>query len=185
MSMHRIRRFRDGDRDGMAAFAQGLPDHDLLFLGRDLKHPRVITAWLEAIGEGWIDSLVAEREGAIVGSAALVRDPLGWSAHVGEVRLLVAPDQRGAGLGRDLLQAVMAIAAERGLAKLTAAMTPDQTASIELFETLGFRGEALLRDQVRDREGRAHDLVILAHDAARVAAQRRAYGFEAASEEPA
>ncbi|MGJ3626012.1 N-acetyltransferase family protein [Sphingomonas sp. MMS24-JH45] len=180
MSEHRIhRRFREGDRAAMEAFAQGLPDHDLLFLGRDLKHPRVIHAWLTAIGEGWIDSLIAERDGAIVGTAALVRDPLGWSAHVGEVRLLVAEAQRGAGLGRDLLQAVMAIAAERGLAKLTAAMTPDQAASIELFETLGFRGEALLRDQVRDREGKSHDLMILAHDAGRVAALHRAYGFDA------
>jgi L-amino acid N-acyltransferase YncA len=177
MSEYRIRRFRDGDQNAMEGFATGLPDHDLLFLGRDLKHPRVIAAWLEAIGEGWIDSLVADEGGTIVGTAALVRDPLGWSAHVGEVRLLVAPERRGVGLGRDLLQALMAVAAERGLAKLTAAMTPDQTASIELFETLGFRGEALLRDQVRDREGRSHDLVVLAYDAARVAAHHRAYGF--------
>jgi L-amino acid N-acyltransferase YncA len=177
MSEYRIRRFRDGDQNAMEGFATGLPDHDLLFLGRDLKHPRVIAAWLEAIGEGWIDSLVADEGGTIVGTAARVRDPLGWSAHVGEVRLLVAPERRGVGLGRDLLQALMAVAAERGLAKLTAAMTPDQTASIELFETLGFRGEALLRDQVRDREGRSHDLVVLAYDAARVAAHHRAYGF--------
>lgn len=179
MSEYRIRRFRDGDRGAMEAFASGLPDHDLLFLGRDLKHPRVIAAWLEAIGEGWIDSLVADEGGTIVGTAALVRDPLGWSAHVGEVRLLVAPGRRGAGLGRDLLQALMAVAGERGLAKLTAAMTPDQTASIELFETLGFRGEALLRDQVRDRDGKSHDLVVLAYDAARVEAHHRAYGFGA------
>ncbi|KQT32216.1 acetyltransferase [Sphingomonas sp. Leaf412] len=179
MSEHRIRRFRPEDRDGMAAFAQSLPDHDLLFLGRDLKHPRVIEAWLAAIAEGWIDSMVADRDGAIVGTAALVRDPLGWSAHVGEVRLLVSREHRGTGLGRDLLQAAMAVAGERGLAKLTAAMTSDQIASVELFETLGFRGEALLKDQVRDREGRTHDLLVMAHDAARVAARHRAYGFEA------
>ncbi|MGJ3630047.1 hypothetical protein AB5I41_31765 [Sphingomonas sp. MMS24-JH45] len=35
MSEHRIRRFREGDRAAMEAFAQGLPDHDLLFLGCD------------------------------------------------------------------------------------------------------------------------------------------------------
>ena len=38
---------------------RALPEHDLLFLGRDLTHPRVVEAWLGAIGEGWIDSLVA------------------------------------------------------------------------------------------------------------------------------
>lgn len=178
MSDYRIRRFRVEDREAMQTFAQGLPEHDLLFLGRDLRHPRVIAAWLTAIEDGWIDSLVAERDGALIGTCALVRDPLGWSAHVGEVRLLVAAERRGAGLGRDMLQALMHVAAERGLAKLTAAMTADQSASIALFETLGFRGEALLRDHVRDRTGQAHDLVILAHDVERVAAQHRAFGFE-------
>ncbi|QNE30780.1 GNAT family N-acetyltransferase [Sphingomonas sp. NBWT7] len=175
---HRIRRFRIADREAMLGFADALPDHDLLFLGRDLKHPRVIAAWLGAIAEEWIDSLVAEDDGAIIGSAALVRDPLGWSAHVGEIRLLVSAQRRGEGLGRDLLEAMLRIAAERGLAKLTAAMTPDQTGAIALFESLGFRGEALLKDQVRDRAGQPHDLVILSYDISRSAAQHRAYGFD-------
>lgn len=162
----------------MLAFAEGLPEHDLLFLGRDLRHRRVIDAWVAAIGEGWIDSLVAEDDGGFVGTAALVRDPLGWSAHVGEVRLLVSPARRGAGLGRDLLEGIYAIATERGLAKLTAQMTPDQIGSVMLFESLGFRAEALLKDHVRDRAGTSHDLAILSHDVARVAAQHRAVGVE-------
>jgi RimJ/RimL family protein N-acetyltransferase len=166
---HTIRRFRSADRDAMLAFAQGLPEHDLLFLGRDLRQPRVIEAWLGAIEDGWIDSLVAEDAAApgspVVGTAALVRDPLGWSAHVGEVRLLVSADRRGAGLGRDLLEAVFAIAHAHGLAKLTAAMTPDQAGAVQLFESLGFRQEALLRGQLRDGGGTRHDLAILAYDA--------------------
>jgi hypothetical protein len=47
-----------------------------------------------------------------------------------------------------------------------------------LFESLGFRAEALLRDHVRDRAGNPHDLAILSHDIARVAAQHRAFGIE-------
>lgn len=176
---HHIRRFVPGDRDAMLAFADSLPEHDLLFLGRDLKHPRVIEAWLAAIEEGWIDSLVAEENGKLAGSAALVRDPLGWSAHVGEIRLLVAPERRGAGLGRDLLEAIFAVATERGLEKLTAQMTPDQIGSVMLFESLGFRAEALLKDQVRDRSGNPHDLAILSHDVARVVAHHRAFGLDA------
>ncbi len=175
---HHIRRFDAKDADAMLAFAEALPEHDLLFLGRDLKHPRVIAAWVEAIAEGWIDSLIAEENGKFVGTAALVRDPLGWSAHVGEVRLLVSPSKRGAGLGRDLLEGIYSIAMERGLAKLTAQMTPDQIGSVMLFESLGFRAEALLKDQVRDRAGNAFDLAILSHDVARVAAHHRAFGVE-------
>ena len=175
---HTIRRFAPADRDAMTAFVATLPEHDLLFLGRDLTHPRVIAAWQDAITEGWIDSLVAvcADTGELVGTAALMRDPLGWSAHVGEVRLLVGPERRGAGLGRDLLEAVFGIAQDRGLAKLSARMTPDQTGSIALFESLGFRAEALLRDQVRGRDGRGHDLAILSLDPTRAAARARAFG---------
>lgn len=183
MTGHTIRGFKDGDEAAMLAFAQGLPEHDLLFLGRDLRHPRVVAAWLAAIREGWIDSVVAECAGngggsAIVGTAAVVRDPLGWSGHVGEVRLLVAADKRGAGLGRDLLETAFAIAAQRGLAKLTAQMTPDQTGSIALFESLGFRAEALLKNHVRGTDGALHDLAILSHDAGAAAARRLAIGLE-------
>jgi RimJ/RimL family protein N-acetyltransferase len=180
---HTIRRFQPADRDAMLAFAGGLAEHDLLFLGRDLRHPRVIAAWQDAIAEGWIDSLLAidtnDDGGTIVGSAALVRDPLGWSAHVGEVRLLVSSDRRGAGLGRDLLEGIFAIAAERGLDKLTAQMTTDQDGSIALFESLGFRAEALLKDHVRDRAGNMFDLALLSQDVARVTAQHRAFGLDA------
>jgi RimJ/RimL family protein N-acetyltransferase len=175
---HHIRRFAPADRDAMLAFANTLPEHDLLFLGRDLKHPRVVDAWQAAIEEGWIDSLIAEDGGEFVGTAALVRDPLGWSAHVGEIRLLVAPGKRGSGIGRDLLEAIYAVAMERGLEKLTAQMTPDQIGSVMLFESLGFRAEALLKDHVRDRDGKPHDLAILAHDVARVSAQHRAFGLD-------
>ena len=174
---HRIRSFRVADREAMIAFSEQLPDKDLLFLGRDLKHPRVIAAWLSAVAQGWIDSLVAEDDGVLVGTAALVRDPLGWSAHVGEVRLLVSSERRGAGLGRDLLEAILGIAGSYGLTKLTARMTPDQAASVALFESLGFRGEALLRDQVRDRTGEPHDLIVLARHFAQTDSQHRASGF--------
>jgi L-amino acid N-acyltransferase YncA len=162
MGHYRIRRFRADDRLAMQAFANALPEHDLLFLGRDLRQPRVIAAWLTAIEDGWIDGLVALEDDMLVGTAALVRDPLGWSAHVGEIRLLVAADRRGAGLGRDLLEGIMRVATNRALSKLTAAMTADQAGAIALFQALGFETEARLRAHVRDGSGRAHDLVFLA-----------------------
>lgn len=175
---HLIRPFRPGDRDAMLAFAKTLPSDDLLFLGRDLRVPRVVEAWLEAIAEGWIDSMVAEENGQVVGTAALVRDPLGWSAHVGEVRLLVAADRRAAGLGRDLLEAVFQIAPRRGIEKLSARMTTEQAGAVSLFESVGFRGEALLKDHVRGPDGRTHDLAILSYDIARGSARQRAFGMD-------
>jgi RimJ/RimL family protein N-acetyltransferase len=174
-----IRPFAHADATGVAAFAQSLAEHDLLFLSRDIKHARVIEAWRDAIDAGEIESLVATAtiDGAetVVGTTAIVRDPLGWSAHVAEIRLLVSPVMRGKGLGRALLDATMVLAREAGATKLTARMTPDQRGAITLFEEAGFRGEAMLRDHVRGRDGAFHDLAILSCDIGRADAKREAF----------
>ncbi len=158
-------------------FAKSLPEHDLLFLGRDIQHPKVLQAWAGSLAEGEIVSVAAWAGDEVVGTSAVVRDSLGWSPHVAEIRLLVAEGMRGSGLGRALLAESCALAADSGAAKLIARMTPDQKGAIAMFEEAGFRGEALLRDHVRDRAGQVFDLVIFSLDLARAGENRRAYGF--------
>ena len=162
------------------AFAQSLPIHDLLFLARDIQRPKVINAWIDSIADGEITSLIALAGDEVVGTTAIVRDPLSWSSHVAELRILISEDMRGKGLGRILLQHCFADAVDSGAEKLMARMTPDQRGAIALFEEMGFRGEAMLRDHVRDRDGKVHDLAILSLDVARVAAQHGAFGFSEA-----
>jgi L-amino acid N-acyltransferase YncA len=89
---------------------------------------------------------------------------------------------RGKGLGRLLTQEAFAIALGLGIEKIVAHMTVDQKGAIAVFESMGFRPEALLRDQVKDREGRKHDLLILAHEVAKFRAQMDAYGVTKALE---
>lgn len=159
------------------AFGRTLPRHDLLFLRRDITEPRVLAAWAKDLEAGTIHSLLARRDGALIGCSAVVIDPLSFSPHVGELRVLLAPDDRARGLGRALVQESFLLAVDLGLEKLTARMTPDQTAAIAVFEDLGFRGEALLRDQVRDADGDKHDILIMGHDVLRFAAQHDAFGL--------
>jgi hypothetical protein len=64
-----------------------------------------------------------------------------------------------------------------GLEKLVVQMTVDQVSAIALFEGMGFRGEALLREHVRDLDGNTHDIVVLGHNVAQVHAQLEAYGL--------
>ena len=86
----------------------------------------------------------------MVGCGTLVRDSRSWSPHVGEIRMVVSLDVRGKGVGRALSQETFALALGSGLEKLSVQMTVDQQAAIALFESLGFKAEALLRDHVRD-----------------------------------
>lgn len=171
-------RFMSGmDEAEILRFARSLPTTDLLFLRRDITHPKVVAAWLRDIEDGTIITVLALREKQIVGCAAIVTDTFSWSRHVGELRVLVSPEMRGTGLGRALTQEAFALALANGLERLTAQMTPDQQGAMSMFSSLGFRPEALLRDHVKDRDGVTHDIVIVAHDVAKSAANHDALGL--------
>jgi RimJ/RimL family protein N-acetyltransferase len=169
-----------GDKDAVQAFAQALPVHDLLFLPRNISEPKVLSAWVREIERGAITSILAIREGAVIGCGTLVRDPHSWSPHVGEIRMVVSLDVRGTGVGRTLSQETFALALGSGLEKLMVQMTVDQTGAITLFEGLGFKAEALLRDHVLDTDGRTYDVVVLGHKIAQVRGALEAYGVAGA-----
>src|SRR5258708_30392703 len=165
------------DEVAVLDFAQKLPTHDLLFLAGNISQPKVLAAWINEIERGDMTSLLAVRAGKVVGCGTLVRDPHSWSPHVGELRMVVSQDVRGKGVGRALSQQTFALALGAGLEKLSVQMTVDQQAAIALFESLGFKAEALLRDHVRDVEGKKDDIVVLGHNVAQVRAQMEAYGL--------
>jgi RimJ/RimL family protein N-acetyltransferase len=168
------------DEAAVLEFARALPTHDLLFLPRNISQPKVLSAWIGEIERGDITSLLALKQGAVVGCGTLVRDSHSWSPHVGEIRTVVSLAVRGQGVGRALSQETFALALGAGLEKLTVQMTVDQQAAIALFEGLGFKAEALLRDHVQDAAGKKHDIVVLGHNVAQVRAQMEAYGLPGA-----
>jgi N-acetylglutamate synthase-like GNAT family acetyltransferase len=171
-----FRPMTQADEAAVLEFARGLPSHDLLFLPRNISEPKVLSAWIKEIERGIIVSLLAVKGGKVVGCGTVVRDPHSWSPHVGEIRNVVSPQVRGLGVGRALSQETVALALEMGLEKLIVQMTVDQVSAIALFEGMGFRGEALLREHVRDLDGNKHDIVVLGHNVAQVQAQLEAYG---------
>ena len=174
-----LRFMRAGDETAVLAFARELPPHDLLFLPRDIAHPKVLAAWVREIERDAMTTLLALRGAEVVGCATIVRDPLSWSAHVAELRVVVARAARGSGLGRVLTTAAGELAVETGIEKLVAHMTPDQIGAVTVFETMGYRAEALLRDHVKDGDGVKHDLVILSLDVERFRTRAAAYGLSA------
>jgi L-amino acid N-acyltransferase YncA len=178
-----LRLLTPADRAVALAFARALPAHDILFLRRDITQPEAIDTWLNGIERGRITSVLAERGGVVQGYATVDRGELSWSPHVAELRVLVSAEMRGKGLGRVLTQEAFAIALGLGIEKIVAQMTVDQKGAISVFQGMGFRPEALLRDHVKDREGRKYDLLILAHEVAKFQGQMDAYGITKALED--
>lgn len=149
------------DREAVHAFALELPSHDLMFLRRDITQIEQIDAWLAEIQTGDITTVLAERDGVLLGYSSVERSPWSWSRHVAELRVVVAADARGGGLGRLLTREAFRVAFHIGVEKMTAQMTTDQRGALNVFQRLGFENEALLRGQVKDRDGQKYDLILL------------------------
>ncbi|MEZ4492748.1 MAG: GNAT family N-acetyltransferase [Dehalococcoidia bacterium] len=155
------------DRDAFLAFSRHLDHHDLMFLQRDITNAADVEKWIESVEAGLTTTILAFAGDRIVGYAAVQRSALPWTEHVAELRVLLAKEMRGKGLGRILTGDAFAIAVSQGIEKMMAQMTLDQRGAIAVFEGIGFRPEALLRDHVKDREGERHDLLVLSHEVAR------------------
>lgn len=159
-----LRLMEKSDRDRVLDFARSLPPDDLLFMRKDITAPQVVDEWVRDIEAGRTFTVLAEGEGELVGYGSLWRDESFWGRHMGEIRVHVRSDYRGVGLGRRLAFDVFAIAKDLGLEKITARMAPEQTRTRAILERLGFTVDAVLRGFVRDREGKAHDLLVMSSD---------------------
>ena len=175
-----FRYMSDSDKEAMLSFARALPEHDLLFLRRDITQPTAVDSWIRDIKSDLISTVLATVDSNIVGYGTIHRNDLRWSSHVAELRVMVAEEMRGKGLGQMLTQEAFAIALASGIEKIVAQMTLDQKGAIATFQGIGFRPEALLRDQVKDRDGNKHDLLVLTHEVAKFEAAMNAYGVNEA-----
>lgn len=170
----RIRVMTPDDGGALMAYARSLPSHDTLYMRRDITKQAVIDAWIEDIRAGVIYTLLAEDAEGVCGYSSINLSELEWTRHVADLRVGVARRARGCGLGKLLAREAFNIALALDVEKLFAQMTPDQEAARMLFQELGFRPEALLRDHIKDRQGNYHDLLIKACSVRRFLASRAA-----------
>jgi ribosomal protein S18 acetylase RimI-like enzyme len=148
----------------LRAFLDALPEHDITFIKEDVRNPAVAQAWVEQPGSARRFVVRDDDGDAVVALMSLLPLP-GWSSHVGELRLVVAPEARGRGLGAALARHALREALEMDLKKVVVEVVAEQEGAVRMFTDLGFRGEALLTCHIRDRSGALRDLLVLAHEA--------------------
>ncbi len=161
-----LHRLSPSNRGAFLQFARALPHDDLLFLREDLSSSAVVDGMVRNVEDGVDFALVAKPRNSndIVGYASLHGEPMRWTRNVGEVRVIVAGDYRGSGLGGRMVRDVIDAAPNFGSRKITAQMTVDQGGARAAFERLGFQEEATLHGWVTDRRGLPRDLLIMALD---------------------
>ncbi len=152
------------DRDKLLDFFNRVSDHDLMFLRSDVRDPKTIEDWVNNIDYRKVFPLLAEVDGKIVGDATLHMRKVGWKRHLGNIRVVVAKDWQGKGLGTLLVNELVELAAEFGLEKLVAEIHLQAHAALAMFKKAGFSAKAVFEDLVKDATGVRGDLVVMVCD---------------------
>jgi len=111
------------------------------------REPQAQRDWLQMKAEQKLPVLVAEESGTVLGYASY--GPFRpWPAYLYTVEnaIYIAPEQRGKGIGAQLLAPLLQIAQARGLRTMIAGITADNTASLRLHEKLGYSHAGLIRE---------------------------------------
>jgi len=135
--------YEDGIRGGDATFETEAPSWEAW----DAVHPQL--------------RLVAERDGTVVGWAALSPySPRRCYRGVGNVSVYVGRAARGAGVGRLLLEQLVDRSEQAGYWTLSAGVFPENEASLRLHQSCGFRVIGV-RERLGQLEGVWRDAVWL------------------------
>jgi len=173
-----LRPLRHDDVERVLAFLVAMPEGDRTFF-KETDDRATVERWVEDERAGrWI---ICDEDGQVEAYLAVIPG-VGWSSHVGELRLVVAAGHRRRGLGRALARRGLLEAVRRGLEKIVVEVVATREGDVEMFSSIGFEAEALLTNQIRDRTGNTQDLVILAHDVAAVRDSMEVLGIDEATD---
>jgi ribosomal protein S18 acetylase RimI-like enzyme len=106
--------------------------------------------------------LVARRSPHLLGFLTIRGGPLNRMRHTGKLEIMVAPDFRGQGVGRALMEAGLRWAESHPeLEKLGLSVFTDNTRAIDLYRQYGFREEGRRPREFRLEDGRYMDDILM------------------------
>jgi len=134
--------YRDGMRDGMATFETEVPSWENWHAAHTLR-------------------VVAEVDERVIGWAALSPASTRWAYRgVAESSVYVARAQQGHGVGKALMEELIARSERAGIWTLQTSIFPENAASLRLHHRVGFRVVGVRRS-IGKRDGLWRDTVLM------------------------
>ncbi len=152
------------DESALLEFFRSLPEEDRMFLKEDVTDPSVIHRWAQTLDYERVIPILAIIGERVIADATLHRQSFGWSQHVGEIRVVTSKEFRRQGLGILLAKEIFFLALSLKVEKVVAEMMDTQSAAIQVFKAIGFEKEAVLKNHVKDLQGKRHNLLIMSQD---------------------
>ena len=155
-----LRPMTAGDSGALIDLFASASDEDTQYLRDDVRDPAVPKGWCETLDYRRVLPLMALVKERAVGQASL-HFGSGPERHVGKVRIFLARDFRGRGLGTRMLNTLIELARKHDLHLLVAEIVTDQAKVIRAFEEVGFQPCCTFRDYFMLRDGDVRDVAIL------------------------
>ncbi len=115
-----------------------LSNFDKKYLRNDIQNRVLIEQWCRKLDYNKVLPILAIHQSKIIASATLHQEIRGWSKHIGEIRLTIAPEHQQRGLGSLLVQEISDLAQHAGLEKLMARVVVSRDYLIDHCEQSGF-----------------------------------------------
>lgn len=152
-----IRPLQADDRRLAEDFTRSIPSGERAFFDRSLMSDIAIAAWTRQTPTRRFGAFGDER---MVGVMS-VTPGTGWVSHVGDLRIVVAPEARGRGLLGRFVDRSVDEARSMEVTKLMIEVSSATMSTVEVLRRHGFGVEATLPDHVRIGNGELHDLLLL------------------------
>ncbi len=157
----RIAPLKEEDRDAAMAFLSRLPHDEQEYLSDDPHDPSVIRGWTQPVSANKLIPLAVWEDHRIVSVWTLGFGDHGWTRHLGYIWGIVELDVRRSGLGTVIVRELLTLAAQLDMERVVLELVRPQKGPISHFTNVGFTTAASLKDWVKDRNGRYHDLIVL------------------------
>jgi L-amino acid N-acyltransferase YncA len=152
------------DEQRLIEFFSRIPEEERWFLRDNMEDPRAVHEWIQNLDYEKTVPMVAVREtdNAIIANMRLHRRPAECLKHVAHLRIMVEPAYRHQRLGTWMLLDAIKLAMGAGVEKLVAEFVEGvEQPAINAARKLDFVEQAVLKDYVKDRQGRYRSLIIM------------------------
>lgn len=153
-----IRPLTKDDKKGLSDLFLPVPFEERRYMRHNINDPAIIEQWIDEIDYDQVFPLVAVVNDRIVGDTT-IHFRSGSARHRADIRIFLAKDFRGRGLGTRLIQGVVEIAKRRSIFILEVQIVRDLIHDIKALEKLGFESVCIYDDFFMLPDGELRDIV--------------------------
>ena len=158
------RPLEQNDKESLSEFFSEIPRSDLLIYKEDLSSRDKFESWFTNQSYSKVLQLVCEICTKIVAKATLYNEGLYWS-DAAEIKLIVHPEYRGAGLGSQMFHILLNEGINKNFRKIIVRYAVGNMSFSKILSRYSFEPETVLNSYIKDEDaGVAEDLIIASYN---------------------